>query len=113
MAVPTLSKEQAKELLVQACGVLCNQDSKQQIRIAMDEAQAKAGGDPLAVQIARAGAAIPLAASIVGGTFAKYGFDDDARMLAVMQIQMHALGDADMSSRLSVLMDALQGISSD
>mmetsp|Transcript_35376 Transcript_35376/g.101743 ORF Transcript_35376/g.101743 Transcript_35376/m.101743 type:complete len:115 (+) Transcript_35376:93-437(+) len=105
---PQLSKDQAKEALDEAIKVFEEPSNRESLTHKVKEINEKYT-EPMERQMNMMMQLMPMVQAMLKDTMVKYGFDENNFMMGVMQIQMHAMGDAEMGPKTEKIMKALKG----
>uniref|UniRef100_A0A7S1F3W4 Protein C10 n=1 Tax=Noctiluca scintillans TaxID=2966 RepID=A0A7S1F3W4_NOCSC len=108
-AAPQLNKEQAKQLLDEAFAIIDTPDNRNTLKDAVLKAVDENPDDEMKQQFAKTQLLTPLVQGMVAPVYEKFGFNVQTSMMAIMQIQMHSMGDEDMTNKIKKLMMGLQG----
>jgi len=113
-APPQLTKDQAKELLEEVEKLLWdNEENRNKLLAAIKEVrEGPTADDPMQQKMALVQKLMPMVSEFMGQVLQKYGFADaneSHKMAAMMQIQMHSMGDPKMMETVQKIMKALSG----
>lgn len=104
MAPPQLTPEQAKSALTEIFSRFQKEENKLRFEALVKECEAEE--NPMMAKMQKFP---PLVTEVLKDLMESLGFQESELMMGVMQIQMHAAKDPDMSSKVGILMQAFTG----